>query len=113
MGSVASGWVFASHQMGAAAAAAAAGAIRDLTGEYTMAWFGAGRCVGWPRCSASVSWGGGRAQVVASSRGTDAGVVAEAADASAAASGGALERWMIAIPTSTTIPPAIWMGVSV
>ena len=35
------GWVFASHQIGAAIAAAAAGAIRDTTGEYTIAWFGA------------------------------------------------------------------------
>ncbi len=35
------GWVFAAHQIGAAIAAAAAGAIRDTTGEYTIAWFGA------------------------------------------------------------------------
>ncbi|HEV2930281.1 MAG TPA: hypothetical protein VGW74_16435, partial [Propionibacteriaceae bacterium] len=35
------GWVFASHQIGAAIAAATAGAIRDRTGEYTIAWFGA------------------------------------------------------------------------
>lgn len=41
-GTIVFGWVFASHQLGAAAAATAAGAIRDLTGEYTMAWFGAG-----------------------------------------------------------------------
>jgi predicted MFS family arabinose efflux permease len=37
------GWVFASHQSGAAIAAASAGAIRDTTGEYTIAWLaGAG-----------------------------------------------------------------------
>ena len=35
------GWVFASHQIGAATAAATAGVIRDTTGEYTIAWFGA------------------------------------------------------------------------
>ncbi|MNG41486.1 hypothetical protein D3C84_1306970 [compost metagenome] len=35
------GWVFAAHQLGAAAAALAAGAIRDATGQYTFAWFGA------------------------------------------------------------------------
>lgn len=40
------GWVFASHQVGAAIAALAAGAVRDATGEYTMAWFAAaGLCV--------------------------------------------------------------------
>jgi MFS family permease len=40
-GSVVFGWVFAAHQLGAAAAALAAGAIRDATGHYTCAWFGA------------------------------------------------------------------------
>jgi predicted MFS family arabinose efflux permease len=35
------GWVFAAHQLGAAAAAVGAGLIRDTTGEYTIAWFGA------------------------------------------------------------------------
>jgi MFS family permease len=40
-GSVVFGWVFAAHQLGAAAAALAAGAIRDSTGHYTYAWFGA------------------------------------------------------------------------
>ena len=38
-GSVVFGWVFAAHQLGAAAAALAAGAIRDATGQYTYAWF--------------------------------------------------------------------------
>jgi hypothetical protein len=33
--------VFASHQIGAAIAATVAAAIRDTTGQYTMAWFGA------------------------------------------------------------------------
>lgn len=40
-GSVVFGWVFAAHQLGAAAAALGAGVIRDATGQYTYAWFGA------------------------------------------------------------------------
>ncbi|MCZ2402154.1 MFS transporter [Paenarthrobacter sp. Z7-10] len=40
-GSVVFGWVFAAHQLGAAAAALAAGLIRDSTGQYTYAWLGA------------------------------------------------------------------------
>jgi hypothetical protein len=40
-GTIVFGWVFASHQLGAAAAATAAGVVRDVTGEYTMAWLGA------------------------------------------------------------------------
>ena len=40
-GTIVFGWVFASHQIGAAIAAATAGVIRDTTGEYTIAWFGA------------------------------------------------------------------------
>jgi MFS family permease len=45
-GAVVYGWVFASHQIGAAVAAVAAGVLRDVTGEYTWAWFGAaGLCV--------------------------------------------------------------------
>ncbi|HET8879381.1 MAG TPA: MFS transporter [Arthrobacter sp.] len=44
-GSVVFGWVFAAHQLGAAAAALAAGAVRDATGQYTYAWFAAaGMC---------------------------------------------------------------------
>ena len=37
-GTIVFGWVFASHQVGAAFAAVGAGAIRDATGEYTIAW---------------------------------------------------------------------------
>jgi predicted MFS family arabinose efflux permease len=40
-GPVVFGWVFASHQVGAAIAAVVAGVIRDQTGEYTYAWLGA------------------------------------------------------------------------
>ncbi|HEX6235014.1 MAG TPA: MFS transporter [Jiangellaceae bacterium] len=40
-GTIVFGWVFASHQLGAAAAATAAGVVRDVTGEYTLAWLGA------------------------------------------------------------------------
>lgn len=36
------GWVFASHQIGAAIAATGAGAVRDVTGTYSLAWFSAG-----------------------------------------------------------------------
>ena len=35
------GWVFASHQLGAAVAALAAGWVRGATGTYTAAWYGA------------------------------------------------------------------------
>jgi MFS family permease len=41
-GAVVFGWVFASHQVGAAIAATAAGLVRDRLGEYTWAWYGAG-----------------------------------------------------------------------
>lgn len=45
-GPVVYGWVFASHQIGAASAALAAGVLRDAFGSYTWAWFGAaGLCV--------------------------------------------------------------------
>lgn len=40
-GSIVFGWVFAAHQVGAAIAATLAGVIRDATGQYTYAWFGA------------------------------------------------------------------------
>ena len=40
------GWVFAAHQIGAAAAALGAGVIRDAFGAYTYAWWaGAATCV--------------------------------------------------------------------
>ena len=40
-GPIVFGWVFAAHQIGAAIAAFSAGALRDATGAYTAAWFGA------------------------------------------------------------------------
>ena len=40
-GTVVFGWVFASHQIGAAVASVAAGVTRDQTGTYTAAWLGA------------------------------------------------------------------------
>ena len=40
-GTIVFGWVFASHQVGAALASVAAGLVRDQTGTYTIAWFGA------------------------------------------------------------------------
>ena len=45
-GTIVFGWVFAAHQIGAAGAAFAAGAVRDAFGEYTYAWWGgAAMCV--------------------------------------------------------------------
>jgi sugar phosphate permease len=41
-GSVVFGWVFASHQVGAAIAASAAGVLRDRLGAYDWAFYGAG-----------------------------------------------------------------------
>jgi MFS family permease len=40
-GPIVFGWVFASHQVGAALASIAAGFVRDVTGEYTWAWIAA------------------------------------------------------------------------
>ncbi|MCI2420191.1 MFS transporter [Saccharopolyspora sp. K220] len=40
--SVVFGWVFASHQVGAAAIASIAGVVRDQFGDYAAAWYGAG-----------------------------------------------------------------------
>lgn len=39
-GTIVFGWVFASHQLGAAGAALGAGIIRDTFGSYTYAWLG-------------------------------------------------------------------------
>jgi sugar phosphate permease len=41
-GAVVFGWVFASHQIGAAVAATAAGLVRDQLGTYNAAWYAAG-----------------------------------------------------------------------
>jgi predicted MFS family arabinose efflux permease len=41
-GPVVFGWVFASHQIGAAIAATAAGVVRDRLGDYALAWYVAG-----------------------------------------------------------------------
>ncbi|MDG4820669.1 MFS transporter [Asanoa sp. WMMD1127] len=41
-GAVVFGWVFASHQVGAAVAASAAGIVRDQLGTYNLAWYVAG-----------------------------------------------------------------------
>ena len=46
-GPIVFGWVFASHMIGAAVAAAATGMIREAAGDYATAWFLAGA---WP-CS--------------------------------------------------------------
>lgn len=45
-GTIVFGWVFAAHQLGAAAAAFGAGLIRDVFGDYTFAWWGgAAMCI--------------------------------------------------------------------
>jgi MFS family permease len=41
-GSIVFGWVFASHQIGAAIAATGSAVIRDQLGTYSAAWYGAG-----------------------------------------------------------------------
>jgi predicted MFS family arabinose efflux permease len=41
-GPIVFGWVFASHQLGAAAAAVGAGVVRDELGTYDLAWYVAG-----------------------------------------------------------------------
>jgi MFS family permease len=41
-GPIVFGWVYASHQIGAAFAATAAGIVRDRLGNYTLAWYVAG-----------------------------------------------------------------------
>jgi hypothetical protein len=41
-GPVVFGWIFASHQVGAALAAVGTGAIRDALGDYRLAWYLAG-----------------------------------------------------------------------
>ncbi len=49
------GWVFASHQIGAALAAAGAGVIRDVENSYDLAFYlGAGLCVLAAACCAAV-----------------------------------------------------------
>jgi MFS family permease len=52
-GTIVFGWVFASHQFGAAIASVAAGVVRDSAGTYTMAWIGgAALCA----VAATLSW---------------------------------------------------------
>ena len=56
-GTIVFGWVFASHQIGAAFAAIGAGVVRDRTGTYTAVWIVAAvLCV----VAAGISWGIGR-----------------------------------------------------
>jgi MFS family permease len=52
-GTLVFGWVFASHQIGAAIAATVAGVVRTSLGSYTLAWVGAGfLCL----VAAALSW---------------------------------------------------------
>ena len=52
-GTIVFGWVFASHQLGAAGAALGAGVVRDQTGSYTLAWLGGAALCG---IGALLSW---------------------------------------------------------
>jgi len=45
-GPIVFGWVFASHQLGAAVAAVGAGVVRDTNGSYDLAWYLAGGLCG-------------------------------------------------------------------
>jgi len=50
------GWIFASHQLGAACAALAAGVVRDTLGTYDVAWIGgAVLCAAGAALSLSIS----------------------------------------------------------
>jgi predicted MFS family arabinose efflux permease len=50
-GPIVFGWVFASHQAGAAIAAFGAGFVRDHLGAYDLAWYvSGGLCAGAVRC---------------------------------------------------------------
>ncbi|WP_344654209.1 MFS transporter [Cryptosporangium japonicum] len=61
------GWVFASHQLGAALMATGAGWIRDTFGTYTPAWYAAGAlCL----LAATLSVGVGRGSRAATLKGT-------------------------------------------
>jgi predicted MFS family arabinose efflux permease len=62
-GTVVYGWIFASHQVGAAVAATGAGVIRTVTGDYFLAFVSAGAlCL----VAAALSLGIGRQAEVAS-----------------------------------------------
>jgi predicted MFS family arabinose efflux permease len=51
------GWVFASHQVGSAIAAWGGGVVRDVTGSYDLAWYGAGAlCLLAAVLSISIRW---------------------------------------------------------
>jgi MFS family permease len=65
------GWVFASHQIGAAVAAGGAGLIRDTTGSYDAAWVvAAALCGGAAICGAVPAGdGSGRSSVTCRARG--------------------------------------------
>ena len=53
-GTIVFGWVFAAHMIGAAAAATASGVLRDVTGDYLLAWLLAG-LLALGACAASLT----------------------------------------------------------
>jgi predicted MFS family arabinose efflux permease len=77
-GTIVFGWVFASHQIGAAIAATGAGLIRDTFGTYTYAWWaGAALCT----IAATLSARTALPQAAAGLPGRGAGTVLGAVDA--------------------------------
>lgn len=56
-GPIVFGWVFASHQLGAAVAAVGAGVVRDQLGTYDLAWYVAGAlCVAAASCCVAIRY---------------------------------------------------------
>ena len=53
-GTIVFGWVFAAHMIGAAAAATTSGVLRDVTGDYLLAWLLAG-LLALGACAASLT----------------------------------------------------------
>jgi MFS family permease len=64
-GPVVFGWVFASHQFGAAIAATGAGLVRDQLGAYTWAWYAAGGLAVFASILSLMLFVGGRLKPIA------------------------------------------------
>ncbi|MBO3752393.1 MFS transporter [Streptosporangiaceae bacterium NEAU-GS5] len=80
-GAVVFGWVFASHQVGAAFAATLAGLVRDHLGNYDLAWYVAGAlCVAAALMSLRVASSSGDLSTGQPSSGQPVGVAPRGAD---------------------------------
>ncbi|NMO50874.1 MFS transporter [Actinoplanes sp. TBRC 11911] len=64
-GPVVFGWVFASHQFGAAIAATGAGLVRDQLGAYTVAWYVAGGLAVFASILSLMLFAGGKLKPIA------------------------------------------------